>query len=136
MSTTAPGDDASNFAAFLASTRPKSARELGEELQRLVGRVRDTGKAGTLTYTLKVAPVDGGTEVLAVNDEIKVRLPEHARQGSLAWPDAANNLQRSDPNTMPLFDDDLRSPSPSRDDDVRMPAHDAQTGEIKEPRDR
>lgn len=110
-----------DFAAFLASTRPKTARELGEELQRLVGRVRDTGKAGQIQLTVKISPVDGDTSVLSVNDEIKVRAPEHTRMGSLAWPDAANNLTRTDPNAMPLFDDD-----------VRTPAFDPRTGEIKE----
>lgn len=139
-----PAEEPANFAAFLASTRPKSVIELGEELQRLVGRVIDTGKAGSLTYTVKIAPVDKQTDVLSVNDEIKVRLPEHTRQGSLAWPDADHNLTRHDPNTMPLFDenlrspaftreDDVRSPAARRDDDLRTPDYDPATGEIKEP---
>lgn len=115
-----PGD----FAAFLASTRPKTNAELAEELKRLVGAVRDTGKAGSLTLTISIKPVDGSTEVVAVHDVIKVNKPEHTRLGSLAYPDNENNLKRTDPNSMPLFEDD---------EDIKdAPVADPQTGEIKE----
>jgi hypothetical protein len=128
-----PAEEPGSFAAFLALTRPKTVIELSDELRKLVGKVRDTGKKGTLTLTVTISPVDDG-DVLAVNDEIKVRAPEHARKGSLAWADSDGNLTNRDPNTMPLFDEDLRSPAFSVDDDVRsMPEHDARVGEIKEP---
>lgn len=122
-SSTTTSQDSGSFAAFLATTRPKTVEELADELRKLVGKIRDTGKAGSITLTLKISPVDGDTNVLSVNDEIKVRAPEHTRQGSLAFPDAVNNLSRHDPNTMPLFDEDLRTPEPE---------YDPRTGEIKE----
>lgn len=115
-----PGD----FAAFLASTRPKTNLEMAEELKKLVGAVRDTGKAGSLTLTIKVAPVDGSTDVVAVHDVVKANRPEHTRLPSLAYPDRENNLKRTDPNSMPLFE---------TDEDIKdAPAADPRTGEIKE----
>lgn len=113
-----------DFATFLASTRPKTNTELSEELNKLVAAVRDTGKPGSLTLTVTVKPVDGGTTVLAVHDVIKTKRPEHNRLGSLAYPDRNNNLTRTDPNTMPLFD---------TDDDIREPDVNLATGEVKEP---
>jgi hypothetical protein len=79
-----------------------------------------------------------------VNDEIRVKAPEHTRQGSLAFPDDDNNLSRTAQDQMPLFDmrtatgftatpDDLRRATRVEDDAIRLPDHDAQTGEIKEP---
>lgn len=123
-----------DFAALLATVRPATVREMGEEMRTLVRKIRDTGKGGSITLTLTIKPLDGDTNVLAVNDEIKVKAPEHPRKGSLAFPDDDGNLSRTDPNTMPLFDEDLRVPrAQTGDDDVRMPDHDARTGEIKEP---
>jgi hypothetical protein len=117
--------DVSDFATFLVSTRPKTVAELSEELNKLVGAVRETGKAGSLTLTITLKPVDGSTSVLGVHDVIKVRKPEHTRMGSLAYPDSNNRLSRSDPNSMPLFEDES---------DVRSAPETANpsTGEVKE----
>lgn len=116
--------EAGDFATFLASTRPKTNVEMSEELQKLVAAVKDTGKQGSITLTITLKPVDGTTDVLGVHDAIKVSKPERTRLGSLAYPDKNNNLSRTDPNTMPLFDDaDL----------IRDMGADASTGEVKEP---
>lgn len=120
--TTAP--DVGDFATFLASTRPKTNVEMSTELNKLTGAVRDTGKQGSLTLTITLKPVDGSTEVIAVHDVIKVKKPEHTRLGSLAFPDRDNNLKRTDPNSMPLFD---------TDEDIRGGVDvDMETGEVKE----
>jgi hypothetical protein len=117
------GKDVGDFATFLASTRPKTNVEMSDELNKLVQAVQDTGKQGSLTLTITLKPVDGSTSVLAVHDAIKAKRPEHTRLGSLAYPDSDHNLKRSDPNTMPLFNDE----------DIRdTPAHDPRTGEIKD----
>lgn len=121
-----PTDDpetAANFAAFLATVRPGTVGELSDGLRELVRKVRDTGKQGTLSLTLTIKPLSDDTSVLTVNDEIRIKAPEHSRRGSLAYPDGYGNLTRTDPSAMPLFDDDLRTPT-----------FDAATGEIKEPR--
>jgi hypothetical protein len=112
-----------DFATFLAAVRPKTAHELGEAVQHVTSKVRDTGKKGSITLTLTIEPLNGETDVLAVNDEIRVKAPEHSRKGSLAYPDAHNNLSRTDPSAMPLFDESFRTAEPFN------PA----TGEFKEP---
>lgn len=115
-------EDGVDFAAFLATVRPKTVAEASEALRDLVGKVRDTGKKGTLTLTITVAPFEADSSVLTINDEIKVRAPEHTRKPALAWPDGRNNLSRSDPSAMPLFED-VRTAEPFNPG----------TGEIKEP---
>jgi hypothetical protein len=127
----AGGDD---FAVLLATVRPNTVREMSDEMRTLVQKIKATGKAGSITLTISIKPMDGDVSVLSVNDEIRVKAPEHTRKPALAWPDDDGNLSRSDPNTMPLFDEDLRVPRESSDEDVRtMPDYDARTGEIKEP---
>jgi hypothetical protein len=125
---TAPSEptkkESGDFAAFLASIRPNTNTELADELTTLVQAVKDTGKAGTLTLTLTIKPVDGSTNVVGVHDVIKVKKPERTRMGSLAYPDKNNNLSRTDPASMPLFE---------TDDDIKSADVDLQTGEIKEP---
>lgn len=134
MPTPKKREDGADFAALLSTVRPNTVREMSDEMRSLVQKIQATGKAGSITLTITIKPLDGDTHVLAVNDEIRVKAPEHTRKPALAWPDDDGNLSRTDPNTMPLFDEDLRVPRESRDDDVRqMPAHDPQTGEIKEP---
>jgi hypothetical protein len=78
----------------------KTHDELSEALWDLVARVRDTGKKGTVTLTVTVAPMKGDKDVLIVSDEIKLRFPEHDRKASLFYPDANGNLTRSDPNQL------------------------------------
>jgi hypothetical protein len=125
---------ADDFAALLATVRPNTVREMSDEMRSLVQKLKATGKAGSITLTISIKPMDGDVSVLSVNDEIRVKAPEHTRKPALAWSDDDGNLSRSDPNTMPLFDEDLRVPKQSRDEDVRqMPDFDARTGEIKEP---
>lgn len=95
--------------------------ELSDALFDLIGRVRDTGKKGSLQLTVTVAPLKGDVNVLVVSDEIKLRLPEHDRNASLFYPDRHGNLTRQDPNQLAF--ESLRE-VPSRVDPI--------TGEIKE----
>ena len=74
--------------------------ELSEALQDLVNKVRDTGKKGSLSLTVTVAPHKGDTRTLVVSDEIKVKLPEHDRDACIFYPDDAGNLSRNDPQQL------------------------------------
>lgn len=116
-------DDDGDFAAFLASVRPKTNREMTEELKRLTRAVRDTGKPGVLVLTVQLKPLKDDEHVLQVFDSIKVKLPEHDRKGSLAYPDADGNLSRSDPNSLPLWrDEDIKTaPSAQAPTDIKEP---------------
>ncbi|MGH8867104.1 MAG: hypothetical protein ACRDYU_03800 [Actinomycetes bacterium] len=76
--------------------------ELGEGLHDLIARVQDTGKKGSLTLTVVVEPMKGDTSTLVVTDEIKLRLPEHDRKGSVFFTDRDGNLTRHDPRQLHL----------------------------------
>lgn len=116
-------DAAPSFAAFLASTRPKTDAELHDELSKLVAAIEETGRGGSITLTLEFKPIDEGVTALKVNDKITVKRPEKNREGSITYVDRDHTLSRRDPSSMPLFDDE----------DIRnAPAHDPATGEIKE----
>jgi hypothetical protein len=88
------------FADFLIEqAKGKTHGELSDNLNELVRRVQETEKTGTLTLTIKVAPLKSNPEVLVVTDEIKLRLPEHDRDGSLFYSDEGN-LVRDNPAQM------------------------------------
>lgn len=78
----------------------KTHEEMGVALYDLVQRVRDTGKKGTVTLTISVAPLKNDRDVLVVADEIKLRVPEHDRKASLFYPDKEGNLTRQDPHQL------------------------------------
>jgi len=89
------------FSDFLREqAKGHSHDELSEGLRDLVGRVQDTGKKGSITYTVFVEPTKGMSDALTVSDQIKLKLPEHDRDASLFFSDANGNLSRSDPNQL------------------------------------
>lgn len=101
----------------------KTHDELSEALHTLIAKVLDTGKKGSLTLTVSLAPLKDDIEVLIVSDEIKLKLPEHDRKASMFYPDDMGNLSRTDPNQLTF--ETLRE----------VPANvDPITGEIKEAR--
>lgn len=74
--------------------------EMSEALHQLVSRVKDTGKGGSVTLIVKVAPLKKSEDVLVVTDDIKKNLPVHDRKPSLSYVDKTGNLTRSDPNQL------------------------------------
>ena len=93
--------EARPFATWLLEqSGGKTHDELSQALVDLVARVRDTGKKGSVSLTVNVAPLKGDVDVLVVADEIKLRLPEHDRKASLFYPDKDGNLTRRDPNQL------------------------------------
>ena len=90
------------FADWLRDqARGTSHEELSEGLRDLVAKVKDTGKKGTITYVVTVEPMpksDGNA--LLVSDEIKIKLPEFAREASLFFADDDGNLVRNDPRQL------------------------------------
>ena len=102
--TASPASEPRDFAAFLVETSAgRTHAELSEALRDLVAKVVDTGKAGTLGLTVKVAPMKGDPSTLVVTDEIRLKLPEHDRKASVFWPDKDGNLVRNDPNQRSIF---------------------------------
>lgn len=89
------------FADFLREqARGQSHDELSDGLQQLVQRVKETGKKGSITYTVDVELMKGMTNALTVSDAIKLKLPEHDRPSSLFFADKAGNLRRDDPDQL------------------------------------
>lgn len=79
----------------------KTHEEMGDGIHTLVARVLETGKAGTLTLTIKVKPMeDSEDSPLLITDEIKLRLPEHDRKASIFYADKLGNLTKQDPNQL------------------------------------
>jgi hypothetical protein len=113
------------FADFLReAARGRSHDELSEGLRDLVARVEDTGKKGSITYTVVVEPLKGDNQALSVYDEIRLKLPEHDRPGSIFYADNDHNLVRHDPRQLAF--DSLR--------EVPPPGVDPDTGEVRDAR--
>lgn len=105
-STATEQDDGKPFATFLLEQAGgKTHTELTDNLRDLVAKVKDTGKKGTLTLTVSIAPMKGDASMLVVSDEIKMRPPEHDRKASIFWPDNDGNLLRNDPNQRSFWDE-------------------------------
>lgn len=100
------------FADWLRDqSKGKTHDELSEALRDLVSRVIDTGKKGSLTLIVNVEPMPNSDgSALIVKDEIKLKLPEFARDASLFFADEDFNLRRTDPRQLTF--DSLREVPP------------------------
>ena len=97
--------DGKPFASWLCEQAGgKTEAELTDGLRDLVSRVTDTGKKGSITLVVSVAPMKGDSTMLVVSDEIKLKLPEHDRKASIFW-EKDGQLLRNDPNQRSIFDD-------------------------------
>jgi hypothetical protein len=77
--------------------------ELSQALESVVAAVRQTGKAGTLTFTLKVAPASKNTtHVLLIESSVKTKLPESERGMTIFYSTDDNQLVRNDPRQQSL----------------------------------
>lgn len=94
-------EEPQSFAAFLCShAKGDSERELSTALRDLAEAVEQTGKGGTITYTIKVTPNPNAEHVVTTSDEIKVKLPQRDRRASIFFVDDSYRLVRSDPRQL------------------------------------
>lgn len=77
--------------------------EAGADLSKLVEAVRLTGKAGSLTLTIAIAPGKAGS--LEVADKVRLKLPEETPEPALWFADKHGRLTRHDPDQLSLLDD-------------------------------
>jgi protein subunit release factor A len=87
------------FADFLIELNDATAtKELSASFKELVAAVQLTGKVGTVTYTVKVAPAgrNNGNTVM-VTDDIKVKMPVAARSDTTWFVDGGGNVTRHNP---------------------------------------
>lgn len=81
---------------------------LTDGLRDLTARVQTTGRTGTLTLIVKVEAIKG-TDALGVSDEIRLKLPDHLRDGSVMFTDRDGNLVGNDPKQLAGFEVDRRT---------------------------
>src|SRR5579884_1972977 len=80
-----------------------AVQELSDALKKVVAAVRDTGKSGSVTLTLKVAPASkGSADVLLVESQVKTKLPEPERGMTIFYATDDNLLVRNDPKQQML----------------------------------
>jgi len=81
----------------------KVVDELSEQLAQIVGAVKRTGKQGTITLQIKVAPATvGEVRQVFVTDSVKVNPPQSVKPSTLFYPSESNQLLRKDPNQREL----------------------------------
>lgn len=77
--------------------------ELSEGLNKVVSAVRDTGKVGSLTLTIKVKPASkGNLDTMFLEDTLKIVAPENDKGATVFFATPEGNLQRNDPRQTSL----------------------------------
>lgn len=70
---------------------------ISDQFADLVAAVRETGKAGTITITVKVAPISKGTaDAFMVSAGAVVKAPKQDTPASIFFPTKDGNLSRND----------------------------------------
>lgn len=104
------------FAVFLQELRDGRAHsELSGQLEELLSKVKETGKAGGLTLKIKIKPATRGGDVdkVTVTDAITVDLPKPERGEDFFWLTDDNDLSRNHPRQQSLELRDTASSRPS-----------------------
>lgn len=99
--------------------------DLSAALRTLTEAVQRTGKSGTVSLKLKIAPAQGTSNTLILSDTISVNEPKEKEQGSIFFPDDSHNLVRNDPeqHELPMaVDVARREPPVARAVDIQSPA--------------
>jgi hypothetical protein len=78
--------------------RGEAHAEASRALNDLVAAVRDTGKKGTLTVTVEMAPLKGSSNQLLVAARVVAKPPKSDPGAGVFYIDDSNNLSRTDPN--------------------------------------
>lgn len=76
--------------------------DVSNEMRNLVDAVRSTSKGGSITITLKIAPINGDPNKVLLTDEVKVNIPKPAKGGSLFWTTDHGGLVGRNPNQLDL----------------------------------
>lgn len=100
-----PDPDRQDFAALLMQhARGRTHDELSETFATLVREVMRTGKAGSLTYTVKVSPAKNVEDMVAVTDAIRSTIPQLDRPASMWFADATTGaLSQDHPTQQHIF---------------------------------
>ena len=88
--------------------------EASRALNDLVAAVRDTGKKGSMSITVELAPLKGSSNQILVAARVVAKPPKSDPGAAMFYVDTSGNLTREDPNQLVL--DGLRvvEPRPTR----------------------
>lgn len=104
----------------------KVAEELTDELADAVAAAKSTGKSATLTLTLKLKPGKGGSDVMTVEHDIRVKTPEFERPPTYLFVSRDNSLHVTNPAQR-----DLELRGVEKEDAPVREVVDTSTGEIR-----
>nr|WP_062336122.1 hypothetical protein [Herbidospora sakaeratensis] len=92
------------FAAILQELDAGRVHDaLSREMHTLVKAIQDTGKKGTLTLKVEVAPIaPGDTHVLTIKAGVSSAPPATSQPVSAFFVDGSGNLSRNDPRQLTL----------------------------------
>jgi len=93
------------ISTLVVLNRGRFILECGSELQQLADAIVDTGKEGSLTIKLKVAPSgrkNGRINQFEIRPDVSIQKPKHDQGISLFFVSEDNKLMRDDPDQMEM----------------------------------
>ena len=90
------------FSDFLSNSAPFLGEEATVALNDLEHATTETGKAGTLTLTIKMKPIGGKAGQMELETDVKAKLPTPTKGKTILFTTPDNNLQRQDPRQQTL----------------------------------
>lgn len=93
-----------NFVRVLRETGKGTAAEDADAALREVTRaVQNTGKAGSVTVTVKITPPKNGETFVMVTGEVSAKVPRIEPKPSIYFPTPDGDLSRHDPDQLDLI---------------------------------
>lgn len=105
------------FAEAVATMRGGAAdRAASAALAKVVEAVRATGKAGSVTLKIAIAPLKDGDGELEIKAKIGMTLPAEDIKSAIYYADENNKLVRIDPRQMTMLPDRTETDRNERED--------------------
>jgi hypothetical protein len=96
--------DQGEFASFLVNfNRGRTHDELTARLAEVTAAVAATGKAGSLTLTIKITPAKGVDGMVVVDDDVKTKVPTLARPAAMYYVTDEGALSENHPAQLGMF---------------------------------
>lgn len=103
MSEDIPTDQA-EFASFLVNfNRGRTHDELTARMAEVSAAVAETGKAGSLTLTIKITPAKGVDGMVLVEDDVKAKVPQLSRPAAMFYVTDDGTLSENHPAQLGMF---------------------------------
>lgn len=87
---------------------PGAHAEASARLSEVIAAVRDTGKPGALTLTLKISLGKLNESMIEVVPLVGAKVPRRALPGEYFFPTDAGDLSKNDPNRLDFFGESIR----------------------------